>query len=1078
MIISKTRFSDSGVIRAIGFPRERWNDPSDLPAMLKLGRWAALGLVFLGTAHFLIAAYQELHGETSPAEIPYTRALARLAAQEREVRAIEPRITGGFLHAPYKPDGNIYENLASLRATGADSGSPADLGTRAVALLLERNPEKANALLRKALAADTRDPRLFSDLAAGLLVRAELKASPYDLVQALVATDRALALAPSFPEAKFNQALALTRLSLGSEATKSWQAYLDLDADSGWSREAETHLRRLGQAREADLWKRDRGRLDKAALAGTSTEVRRIVSIYRQPARLYVEDHLLSDWAAARAAGRTGESARSLTIARGVAEALDAGMLRDEVVAAEEAVREGGGRLSALVRGHVLYAKAREFHEQQKYPEAEPLFRQAKAALEEGRSPFVAWPELYLGIIIHHHADQPRAIQQLEDLRRRFAAMDYAPLLGTIDWMIGQARGVQGPIASALPASESALRQFQRAGEIENQAAMDSTLARIYTELGDFQQAWLHHQAALQALPRLYKPRRIQNILSAALQSLRATRDLVPAAYFQNMLVEEAYRAGIPVGITVALRNQASLFHEMGRHEEAIASLDRARSIAGRIEDPVFRQTVDLEIVIAGVRVLRDQRPEAALQALNQALALSLQNGNRHFVIQILQERAETWLTLGRENEAEADLEEGLAELERQRRILKDGKLRMFFADQGRALLEKRIELQQRRGESAAAILDTAERLRARALLDTLSSADPAGWPEPFPSRKIAAALPTDVAIVEYLWVRDNLQAWIITSRGVETANLGAGRKNVESLIDRFLPTLKAPDSNRLYRRLIAPLERHLAGVSTLIFIPDGKLCRVPFAALQDDRGRFLVEDFRLATAPSASVYLALAKRYRDRSTSPPDSILLIGEPRFDRGLFPTLPSLAASAREIEALGRVYDRSLVLTGEAATAERFLNALPEEDVLHFAGHTVTSQGADAPSLLLTHSAMTGSSGLLSPEAIRFPRPLRTRLAVLAGCRTVEGRLAQNEGTLGLARSFLLAGVPVVVASLWDVDDELSSHLFVRFHELLRNGADPLAALRQAQLESLFDSHRSLASPQAWAAFQVIGGASTR
>ena len=80
-------------------------------------------------------------------------------------------------------------------------------------------------------------------------------------------------------------------------------------------------------------------------------------------------------------------------------------------------------------------------------------------------------------------------------------------------------------------------------------------------------------------------------------------------------------------------------------------------------------------------------------------------------------------------------------------------------------------------------------------------------------------------------------------------------------------------------------------------------------------------------------------------------------------------------------------------------------------------------------------------------------------------------------MGLARSFLIAGVPVVVASLWDVDDEPSSRLVLRFHELLRGGADPMTAVRQAQLESLAGTDRSLASPRAWAAFQVIGGAPT-
>ncbi|MFL6233601.1 MAG: CHAT domain-containing protein, partial [Thermoanaerobaculia bacterium] len=59
--------------------------------------------------------------------------------------------------------------------------------------------------------------------------------------------------------------------------------------------------------------------------------------------------------------------------------------------------------------------------------------------------------------------------------------------------------------------------------------------------------------------------------------------------------------------------------------------------------------------------------------------------------------------------------------------------------------------------------------------------------------------------------------------------------------------------------------------------------------------------------------------------------------------------------------------------------------------------------------------------------------------------------------------------------WDTNDDPSSELLLRFHDLLRAGADPLTALRQAQLDLLRGPDRHLASPHTWAAFQVTGGA---
>jgi len=1083
MLLSGHGFSDSGAIWAFRTSRERLTDLSDPLAMLKLVRWAALGLVSVGVAQFLIeAGYKRSEGTGTAA---YTDGLADLAAHERGGREIEARVTGGFGFAPYRPGWKqagreaAQDRTRILRGVETDA-SPESLGAAAVILLLDRSPDRAGALLRKALAGGAQDPRLLSDLSAAHLVQAELKGTPYDLIQALAAADRALEIAPDLTEARFNQALLLTRLGLAPDAEKAWNAYLDLDRDSGWSEEARGQLQRLGQPPEAALWTRDRDRLDQAALAGDTEEVRLLVASYRQPARLYVEDQLLGDWAVARTAGRAEEeSTRPLTIARAVADALGYSMLRAEVGAVEEAMQASNGRLAALIRGHAAYARARAYHEDQKYAEAEPLFRQAAAALQEGRSTFAAWPDFYLAVIAYHHGDRPKAIRDLEALRQRFARWDYPPLLGYFDWIIGQARGAQGPIAAALPASAAALQEFQRAGEVENQAALHSILAQIYDNAGDLDRAWTHHLSALQALPRLYKPRRVQNILTAVLHTLRKTGDLRPAVHFQEVFIDQARRAGKPGGLSIALRDQAVLLHELGRDDEALSRLDEAQTAIRPLPDPKLRQVEEVAALVAAGKILRANHPDAALQSLDEALAISLQEGNRHLLIEILQERAESWLTLGRDEEAERDLEAGLAELERQRRIVQDGSLRIFFADQGRALLEERIALQRRRGESPDVTFDTAEQLRARALLDAVGSPGTAGWPEPRSADEITAALPADTALVEYLWVRGDLLAWVITRDGTDLVDLGSGRERIEDLAERFLRALRngreaGEVSSALHRALIRPLEDRLAATSTLIIVPDGVLCQISFAALQDEPGhRFLIEDYRLAASPSASVYVALSERYQERSRSAPASILLVGEPRFDRGLF-SLPSLPATAREIENLERLYGRSVVLTGEAATAERFLAALPDQDVLHFAGHTVTAPGAEAPSLLLTPSELTGDAGLLPASGIRSPRPPWARLAVLAGCRTAEGRLSRNEGTLGLARAFLASGIPAVVASLWDTEDRPTSHLLTRFHERFRAGADPLTALQQAQLDLLRGPDRALASSRAWAAFQVFGG----
>jgi CHAT domain-containing protein len=90
--------------------------------------------------------------------------------------------------------------------------------------------------------------------------------------------------------------------------------------------------------------------------------------------------------------------------------------------------------------------------------------------------------------------------------------------------------------------------------------------------------------------------------------------------------------------------------------------------------------------------------------------------------------------------------------------------------------------------------------------------------------------------------------------------------------------------------------------------------------------------------------------------------------------------------------------------------------------------------------------------------------RTRLVVLAACRTAAGVVSRSEGALSLARPFLAAGVPNVIASLWDVDDALSRRFFVALHRALLADGEPLSALRRVQTAFLRDADPTLAHPR--------------
>ena len=62
--------------------------------------------------------------------------------------------------------------------------------------------------------------------------------------------------------------------------------------------------------------------------------------------------------------------------------------------------------------------------------------------------------------------------------------------------------------------------------------------------------------------------------------------------------------------------------------------------------------------------------------------------------------------------------------------------------------------------------------------------------------------------------------------------------------------------------------------------------------------------------------------------------------------------------------------------------------------------------------------------------------RTKLVVLSACQTgVEGYY-NSEGLIGMSRTFLASGVPLVIASQWKVDSDATAKLMKDFHRYRR------------------------------------------
>ncbi len=330
-------------------------------------------------------------------------------------------------------------------------------------------------------------------------------------------------------------------------------------------------------------------------------------------------------------------------------------------------------------------------------------------------------------------------------------------------------------------------------------------------------------------------------------------------------------------------------------------------------------------------------------------------------------------------------------------------------------------------------------------------------------SRKL---LEQSFAIIEYFFMRDRLLI-LATNKGKTLAiarDLSSNELN--SQVEKFLEYVRKNDSKnfssmskQLYRELIEPIENSAVTTTSeaLVILPDGPLYLLPFAGLQDNAGRFLVEKTPIVFAPSRSVFRHCLSSYRG-SVSASDGLLLIDGSA----------GLPNARDELAYISALY-RKNALIRRAKDISTFAREAEEANILHFSGHAIIQQGQ--PALLLQKYP---KEVYLDCQEIRKWKMPRSKLVNLAGCSTGIGPISDGESPWGLIPAFLDAGSPTILASLMEVDDASTSRLSCRFYDQLRKGVGIARALQSAQL-ALLDSTRtpSDARPQSWIPYILVG-----
>lgn len=294
---------------------------------------------------------------------------------------------------------------------------------------------------------------------------------------------------------------------------------------------------------------------------------------------------------------------------------------------------------------------------------------------------------------------------------------------------------------------------------------------------------------------------------------------------------------------------------------------------------------------------------------------------------------------------------------------------------------------------------------------------------------------------------------------------------NQQAALSQTVPRFQGgnePEWHQLYQLLIEPIADLLPSDPNerVIFIPQDSLFLVPFPALPDANGKYLIEKHTILTAASIQV-LDLTRRQRQRLPQTQSDILIVGNPtmpiRGDRQLSP----LWGAETEAQAIAQLLN-TRPLIGAEATKARVIEKMPTARIIHLATHGSFDPERGIGSWLALAPSGT-DDGFLTAEEI-LDLQLSAELVVLSACDTGRGKIT-GDGVIGLSRSFISAGVPSILVSLWKVDDRVTAYLMGEFYQNWQGGSNKAQALRQAMLTTM----EQYPGVENWAAFTLMGEA---
>ncbi len=708
-----------------------------------------------------------------------------------------------------------------------------------------------------------------------------------------------------------------------------------------------------------------------------------------------------------------------------------------------------------------------------------------------------------------------------------------------------------------------------------------NNMAQFYFDSGDFEQAERLLRRTVDIREKALGPDdpRVANPLSNLAILYRDRGDYVKAETLFQRAMSIQMKALGPEHPDVAhsMDRLAVLYREKGEYAKAEALFQRALAILENAMGPEHPDVVGFLDNLAALYTAKGDFAQA-VKVLSRAnslgernLTLNLATGSERQILAYLALFSEqTNFTLSLHSQALPQYPQAL-ELAFTTLLRRKGRGLDVMADtiaaaRRRAAPEDQTlfdQLAEARSQLAALTLgelgtDKPETYRARLKLredkvEELESALSARRPEfrtqvqPVTLAAVQEALPSDSALVEFAVytprdLRNNknkmppryLAYWLAARGEARWIDLGeaapidramtAWRRALRNPRRRDVKRLARVVDEQVMRPVLGLAQSGLGDIRRLLIAPDGLLNLVPFAALVDRQGHYLVERYSISYLTSGRellrtsvdrpgeqrVVIVANPAYGERAAAssgrdiglPPGSPQSAGALNLSGVFFPPLVGTAGEAQTLKA---ILPQATVLTREQAT-EAALKELHGPSILHVATHgfflrdqklelvgardmgavtvrSVSSSDQPVENPLLRSglalagvnrrrgSADHGDDGVLMALETAGLDLWGTKLVVLSACDTGVGEVKNGEGVFGLRRALALAGSETQVMSLWSVSDLGTRELMIEYYKALQHGEGRSDGLRRVQLEML--KRKARQHPFYWASFIQAG-----